>query len=849
MYRKGGPYWLQPRPSIGLKICSPVWYPLNQTQIMKYSLLLLTFTLSASALGQPIWTAEELGHQDWIDVVIFSPDGTRLVSGSKDMNILMRDADTGQELQRFTGHTGQILSVAFSPDGSQLVSGSEDKSIRLWDVTTGNELRQISGHTGPVHSVEFSPSGRQLVSGSEDQSIRLWNAESGEELQRFTGHSGEVNSVTFFSDGTRLISGAGDQSIRLWEISSGRELQSFTGHTGSVNSVDVSPSDALIFSGSDDKTARLWRISDGLEILEQPLVLRDEITSVQFSEDGIRGVYGTNNNQLALLDLAAGRVITLTVPYRNLSSVAFSVNNKHVAWASGQELGNGLKFTPVYVWDITSDGSSGIKTQRFVAHTRHINAIVFSPDGNQLASASWDGNVRLWDPLTGKVLQTSTDPSTSALSLAFSPDGDFLVVGLAAGELSIVEVASGKELIRYTGLGDNILSVAFSPSGTQFASADADGDIHLWDASTGQQLKTFTENAGPANSVEFSPDGTRLISGLSDNSIRMWEVDTGLEIQKFTGHSLSVTSVTFSPDGSMLASASEDGGIRVWEADTGEQLQVLLGHFAPVFSVDFSPDGTQLVSGSAGGHIIRWNVSDGRLLESVQHGAHVFSVAVSPDGKFFASAGRETLKLWDWDAGNTTAPLEFSRSIADQRYPRSESIPPLVLPVATGGTAPIVYTLMPELPAGLNFNASTRTVTGTPTTATDSPVEYTYTATDAGETIKSLLFRIHVYDEPVSIESQSLPESFTIVGNYPNPFQKATELTFDLPWPARVRVEVMDVIGRRVLIIPESSVAAGWSQTIHVDGRSLPSGLYLYRLIANSPSGSSVQTGRFMRVY
>ncbi len=816
---------------------------------MKYSLLLLTFTLSVSALGQPIWTAEELGHQDWINVVIFSPDGTKLVSGSKDMNILMRDADTGQELLHFTGHTGPILSIAFSPDGSQLVSGSQDKSIRLWDATTGKELRQISGHTGPVHSVEFSPSGRQLVSGSEDQSIRLWNAESGEELQHFTGHSGAVNSVTFFSDGTRLISGAGDQSIRLWEISSGRELQSLTGHTGPVNSVDISPTDALIFSGSDDKTARLWRISDGLEILEQPLTLRDEITSVQFSEDGTRGVYGTNNNQLALLDLAAGRVIILTVPYRALSSVAFSSDNKHVAWASGQELGNGLKLIPISVWDITSDGSSGIKTKRFTAHTRHINATVFSPDGNQLASASWDGNVRLWDPVAGKVLQTSRDPSSSALSLAFSPDGAFLVVGLAGGEMSIVEVSSGKELRRYTGLAGNVLSVAFSPIGTQFASADENGDIILWDANTGQQLKKITENAGPANSVEFSPDGTRLISGLSDNSVRMWEVDTGLEIQKFTGHSLSVTSVTFSPDGSMLASASEDGGIRVWEADTGQQLRVLIGHFAPVFSVDFSPDGTQLVSGSAGGRIISWNVSDGRELKSVQHGAHVFSIAVSPDGKFFASAGRETLKLWEWNATDTTAPLEFSGSIADQRYPRSQTITPLVLPVATGGMAPIVYTIMPELPAGLNFDASTRTVSGTPTTATDSPVEYTYTATDAGGTIKSLLFKMHVYDAPVSIESQSLPKSFTIVGNYPNPFQKSTQLTFDLPWPARVRVEVLDVIGRQVLIIPESSVAAGWSQTINVDGGSLPSGLYLYRLIADSPSGNSVQTGRFMRVY
>lgn len=807
------------------------------------------FMLSASALGQPIWTAEELGHQDWINVVIFSPDGTKLVSGSKDQTMLMRDAYTGQELRRFIGHSGPILSMAFSPDGAQLVSASEDKSIRLWDTATGRELMQISGHTGPVNSVEFSPDGSQLVSGAEDESIRLWDAESGEEVQRFTGHSGPVNSVSFFSDGTRFISGGVDQSIRLWEISSGQELQSFTGHTGAVNAVDISPSDALIFSGSDDKSARLWRVSDGQEILTQPLILTDEVRSVKFSADGVRGIIGSSNNEIALLDLSAGRLVTLTLPYRNLSSLAFSPDNKHIAWALGQELQNQVKLIPTFLWDTTSQGNSGtIVAKRFVAHTFQINAITFSPDGSQLASASWDGNVRLWDPATGKVLQTSTDPSSSALSLSFSPDGDFLVIGFAAGEISIVEVASGKELMRYTGRTNNVLSVAFSPNGAQFASADAGGNIRQWDAVTGRELRQISGHTGPVNSIEFSPDGTQLISGSSDNSIRLWDIKTGQEIQSFKGHSGAVTSVSFSPDGTKLASASEDGGIRFWEVDTGEELRILLGHFAPVFSVDFSPDGTQLVSGSIGGHIIRWDVSTGRELESLQHEAHVFSVAVSPNANFLASAGRQTLKLWDWDATETTAPLEFVQSIADQSYPRSQTITPLILPAVNGGIPPINYILKPELPTGLNFNTSTRTISGTPTMVTASPVEYTYTATDAGDDTKSLLFKINVYDSPVSIENQSLPEIFTVIGNYPNPFKKATQITFDLPWPARVRVEIMDVIGRRVLTIPESNIAAGWAQTINVDGQSLPSGLYLYRLIANSSSGNSLKVGRFMRI-
>ena len=97
-------------------------------------------------------------------------------------------------------------------------------------------------------------------------------------------------------------------------------------------------------------------------------------------------------------------------------------------------------------------------------------------------------------------------------------------------------------------------------------------------------------------------------------------------------------------------------------------------------------------------------------------------------------------------------------------------------------------------------------------------------------------------------EGESLPEKFAVQGNYPNPFQETTQLTFDLPWQARVRVEVIDVIGRRILSVPESDMMAGWSKSIELNGAALPAGLYLYRLIAESPTERSVQVGRFVRI-
>ena len=88
----------------------------------------------------------------------------------------------------------------------------------------------------------------------------------------------------------------------------------------------------------------------------------------------------------------------------------------------------------------------------------------------------------------------------------------------------------------------------------------------------------------------------------------------------------------------------------------------------------------------------------------------------------------------------------------------------------------------------------------------------------------------------LDVGAQTLPASFALRGNYPNPL------------PALVTVEVMDVTGRRVLTAPSVGLAAGWEHSIELSGTTLSSGLYLYRLIAASPEGSSTHVGRFVRI-
>lgn len=134
---------------------------------------------------------------------MFSPDGSRMASGSDDETVRVWDVQTGQCQHKLEGHSAGISSVVFSPNGSRVASGSYDKTIRVWDVQTDQCEHTLKGHSSWVSSVVFSPDGSRVASGSDDWTVRVWDvARSAELLCYDSGTNHQI--INFSDDSTRI---------------------------------------------------------------------------------------------------------------------------------------------------------------------------------------------------------------------------------------------------------------------------------------------------------------------------------------------------------------------------------------------------------------------------------------------------------------------------------------------------------------------------------------------------------------------------------------------------------------------------------------------------------------------
>jgi WD40 repeat protein len=174
------------------------------------------------------------------------------------LHSLTRFRESEAVVRTLSGHTLSMRAVAYSPDGTRIVSGSSDGTLKLWDAGTGAELATLSGHTSAVNAVACSPDGTRIVSGSDDETLKVSDAE-GVELAILTGHTGGVTAVGYSPDGTRIVSGSNDHTLKVWNAETKPCIATLL-CLGPVRGCDCDPQGTRICCGDESGTVYILEL-------------------------------------------------------------------------------------------------------------------------------------------------------------------------------------------------------------------------------------------------------------------------------------------------------------------------------------------------------------------------------------------------------------------------------------------------------------------------------------------------------------------------------------------------------------------------------------------------------------
>lgn len=286
------------------------------------------------------------------------------------------------------------------------------------------------------------------------------------------GHTDPVYAVAVSPDGKTFATGSFDKTVKLWTAADGKEVRTLggaSGHTNLVLAVAFHPKEPVLASASSDNTVRFWDIKT-----DKP---------------------------------ADAPVRTLQHP-QLVNAVAFDKDGNRVA-TGGQD---GV----LRIWDVSKKDTPAAKTIN--AHVppqpqppQPIYAVLWTPDGKQVITASNDKSIKIWD-VDGAKLVREIKPGTDR------PPPSKEVVAAAPGVMGVAN-AFQLSLPPSPGHTDQVYSLALTADGKLLASGSADRTVKLWNPATGALVRALTNPAfkgmahpGFVQGVRFTPDGSKLVS-------------------------------------------------------------------------------------------------------------------------------------------------------------------------------------------------------------------------------------------------------------------------------------------------------------------------------------------------
>ncbi len=231
------------------------------------------------------------GHISVVTAIAWSPDGSRLVSGSWDRTVHVWESTTSKRLLQYQEHAEGVTAVAWSPNSKYLASGSHDGIIQVWDAVIGKTLFTYHGHAQAITALAWSPGGKHLASASADLTIHIWQPTAQGHLFTYSGHRSLVETIMWAADRKRITTVGRDQTAQSWDIATGGNVYTSHPTNAPARALAWSPDGKYILAGSESGEVILKEVASS-RFLFTYRGHTEKVIVVGWSPDGARAASG-----------------------------------------------------------------------------------------------------------------------------------------------------------------------------------------------------------------------------------------------------------------------------------------------------------------------------------------------------------------------------------------------------------------------------------------------------------------------------------------------------------------------------------------------------------------------------
>jgi WD40 repeat protein len=265
-----------------------------------------------------VWNAHDgtpispyLRHNDRVNAIDFSPDGTMLLTGTgtsvgttmldrysgaaatppptPDDAAMIWSAASGRIVTGPIAFSNAVRAVRFSPDGSALVSAAGSSfrggasAAQVWDAKTGSAISAVMPLAGTAEWAEWSPDGRRVLTAHSESAARgaafVWDARSGSAVTGAMAHAGAVRFARFSADGSLVVTASADSTARLWDATTGHPVSAPLRHDSPVESVAWSSDGRRLLTATSLQTVSVWDVATPVSP-DSLVVLSDLVESI-----------------------------------------------------------------------------------------------------------------------------------------------------------------------------------------------------------------------------------------------------------------------------------------------------------------------------------------------------------------------------------------------------------------------------------------------------------------------------------------------------------------------------------------------------------------------------------------